>query len=153
MNPGKVISSGCVTSAGCVPRPCAHFLGAGDPHICQHYVHAPNDVKIQLLDDPDPTSDTAVVSWRPSYYGMLKSWRNVPAGFLSFPVSLSDTWKQPRLERFSEVHLMALECLLQGSRSFEASRCPCSVWGGREGPASSSSSTGISPSKPHTLRW
>lgn len=42
-------------------------------------------------------------------------------------------------------------CFLQGSPSFEASRFPCSVWGGRGWPASSSSSTGISPSKLHTL--
>lgn len=64
-----------VTFAGCVPRPCFLLLGSEDPNICQHYVQAPNDVKIELLNDPNPTFDTAVVSWRPSYYGMLEQIR------------------------------------------------------------------------------
>lgn len=57
-------------SIGCIPWPCFNFLGTEDPHICQHYVHAPNDIKIEVLDDPNPIFDTIVVSWRPSYYGM-----------------------------------------------------------------------------------
>lgn len=60
-------------SVGCVPWPCFHFLGTDNPQICQHYVHAPNDVKIEVLDDPNPIFDTIVVSWRPSYYGRLNS--------------------------------------------------------------------------------
>uniref|UniRef100_A0A4W6DCE1 Si:ch211-207e14.4 n=1 Tax=Lates calcarifer TaxID=8187 RepID=A0A4W6DCE1_LATCA len=51
----------------CIPWPCFELL---DPEICQHYVHAPNDVKIEFVNEPDTTSDTIVVSWRPSYYGI-----------------------------------------------------------------------------------
>lgn len=58
-------------SSGCIPWPCFELLGGNDPKICQHYVQAPNDVKIEFVHDPDPKSDTIVVSWKPSYYGML----------------------------------------------------------------------------------
>ncbi|XP_053704638.1 interleukin-17 receptor D isoform X1 [Synchiropus splendidus] len=54
----------------CVPWPCFQLLGEQDPHICQHYVHAPNNVTLEFVHDPDPSSDTLVVSWRPSYYGI-----------------------------------------------------------------------------------
>lgn len=52
----------------CVPWPCFELLG--DPEICQHYTQAPNDVKIEFVHDPNPISDTIVVSWKPSYYGI-----------------------------------------------------------------------------------
>lgn len=55
---------------GCVPWPCLELLGHKDPEICQHYVHAPDDVSVELVDGPDPMLDTAVVSWRPSHYGI-----------------------------------------------------------------------------------
>lgn len=70
-NNASILSQVLLLPPGCVPWPCFQFLGAEDPGICQHYVHAPDDVKVELLDDPDPSSDTAVVSWRPSVYGML----------------------------------------------------------------------------------
>ncbi|XP_029973671.1 interleukin-17 receptor D [Salarias fasciatus] len=54
----------------CVPWPCFELVGREDPKICQHYVQAPDDVKVEFLHDPDPKSDTAVVSWRPSPYGI-----------------------------------------------------------------------------------
>ncbi|XP_062282577.1 interleukin-17 receptor D [Scomber scombrus] len=54
----------------CVPWPCFELLGENDPKICQHYVQAPNDVTVELVDDPDPISDTIVISWKPSYYGI-----------------------------------------------------------------------------------
>ncbi|XP_042265605.1 interleukin-17 receptor D [Thunnus maccoyii] len=54
----------------CIPWPCFELLGENDPKICQHYVHAPNDVKVELVYDPAPESDTIVVSWKPSYYGI-----------------------------------------------------------------------------------
>ncbi|XP_041656100.1 interleukin-17 receptor D [Cheilinus undulatus] len=55
---------------GCVPRPCFELLGEENPEICQHYVHAPNDVKVDFVQGPNPKSDTAVVSWQPSLYGI-----------------------------------------------------------------------------------
>lgn len=55
---------------GCIPWPCSELLGEEDPTICQHYVHAPNDVKVELVHEPDPKTDTIVVSWKPSYYGI-----------------------------------------------------------------------------------
>ncbi|XP_070694939.1 interleukin-17 receptor D [Pempheris klunzingeri] len=65
---------------GCVPWPCFEFLGQDDPTICEHYVQAPNDVKVEFVPEPNPKSDTIVVSWKPSYYGI---------GFLrGFQVSL-----------------------------------------------------------------
>ncbi|GAA6223553.1 interleukin-17 receptor D-like [Lates japonicus] len=54
----------------CIPWPCFELLGEEDPEICQHYVHAPNDVKVEFVNEPDTTSDTIVVSWKPSYYGI-----------------------------------------------------------------------------------
>ncbi|CAN9515872.1 unnamed protein product [Ophioblennius macclurei] len=54
----------------CVPWPCFALVGKEDPKICQHYVQGPDDVKVESLGDPDPKSDTIVVSWRPSQYGI-----------------------------------------------------------------------------------
>lgn len=54
----------------CVPWPCLEFLGRSDPDLCQHYVQAPDDVGVEFVDDVDPVSDTVVISWRPSYYGI-----------------------------------------------------------------------------------
>ncbi|XP_039657202.1 interleukin-17 receptor D isoform X3 [Perca fluviatilis] len=54
----------------CIPWPCFKFLGEEDPQICQHYVQAPNDVKVEFVNEPNPKSDTIVVSWKPSYYGI-----------------------------------------------------------------------------------
>lgn len=61
---------------GCIPWPCFDLLGKEDPKICQHYVQAPNDVKVEFLQEPDPKSDTIVVSWKPSYYGVFIWIRN-----------------------------------------------------------------------------
>ncbi|XP_037540325.1 interleukin-17 receptor D [Nematolebias whitei] len=58
------------TFGSCIPWPCFELLGDEDPRICQHYVHAPTDVKIEFVHEPDPKSDTAVVSWKPSLYGL-----------------------------------------------------------------------------------
>ncbi|CAJ1055405.1 interleukin-17 receptor D [Xyrichtys novacula] len=54
----------------CIPWPCFELLGEEDPKICQHYVHAPNDVKVEFEQELNPKSDTIVVSWKPSYYGI-----------------------------------------------------------------------------------
>ncbi|XP_017266659.1 interleukin-17 receptor D [Kryptolebias marmoratus] len=54
----------------CIPWPCFELLGDEDPRICQHYVHAPTDVKVEFVHEPNPESDTAVVSWKPSHYGI-----------------------------------------------------------------------------------
>ncbi|XP_031142244.1 interleukin-17 receptor D isoform X1 [Sander lucioperca] len=54
----------------CIPWPCFKFLGEEDPSICQHYVQAPNDVKVEFVNEINPKSDTIVVSWKPSYYGI-----------------------------------------------------------------------------------
>ncbi|XP_074498936.1 interleukin-17 receptor D isoform X2 [Sebastes fasciatus] len=54
----------------CIPWPCFELLGEEDPKICQHYVQAPNDVKIEFVHELNTTSDTVVVSWKPSYYGI-----------------------------------------------------------------------------------
>ncbi|XP_032375673.1 interleukin-17 receptor D isoform X2 [Etheostoma spectabile] len=54
----------------CIPWPCFKFLGEEDPEICQHYVQAPNDVKVEFVNELSPKSDTIVVSWKPSYYGI-----------------------------------------------------------------------------------
>ncbi|XP_030589790.1 interleukin-17 receptor D isoform X1 [Archocentrus centrarchus] len=54
----------------CIPWPCFELLGDEDPKICQHYVQAPNDVKVEFLNEPNPESDSIVVSWKPSYYGI-----------------------------------------------------------------------------------
>lgn len=63
-----------------MPWPCLDLLGTEDPKICQHYVHAPNDVKVEFVYEPNPESDTVVVSWRPSYYGEMT--RSSPRGDL-----------------------------------------------------------------------
>ncbi|XP_073326864.1 interleukin-17 receptor D [Pagrus major] len=54
----------------CVPWPCYDLLGEEDPEICRHYVQAPNDVTVEFVPEPNPKSDTIVVSWKPSYYGI-----------------------------------------------------------------------------------
>ncbi|XP_071783703.2 interleukin-17 receptor D isoform X1 [Centroberyx gerrardi] len=54
----------------CIPWPCFELLGEEDPEVCQHYVHAPNDVTVEFLHDQNPKSDNIVVSWKPSYYGI-----------------------------------------------------------------------------------
>ncbi|XP_068196395.1 interleukin-17 receptor D isoform X5 [Antennarius striatus] len=54
----------------CIPWPCFDLLGKQDPKICQHYVQAPNDVMVEFVQESDPKSDTIVVSWKPSYYGI-----------------------------------------------------------------------------------
>lgn len=58
------------TLGSCIPWPCFELMGNEDPHLCQHYVHSPNNVTVEIVDDPDLTSDTVVVSWRPSPYGI-----------------------------------------------------------------------------------
>lgn len=67
----EVISIRRYFSSGCIPWPCFELLGEENPEICRHYVQAPNDVTVESLHEPNPTSDTIVVSWKPSYYGML----------------------------------------------------------------------------------
>nr|XP_057941567.1 interleukin-17 receptor D [Doryrhamphus excisus] len=54
----------------CVPWPCFQLLGKEDPHLCQHFVQAPNDINIELVPDTDTNSETIVVSWKPSPYGI-----------------------------------------------------------------------------------
>ncbi|XP_033484146.1 interleukin-17 receptor D [Epinephelus lanceolatus] len=54
----------------CIPWPCFKLLGEEDPKICQHYVQAPNDVKVEVVNELNPKSDAIVVSWKPSYYGI-----------------------------------------------------------------------------------
>ncbi|KAM7404265.1 hypothetical protein PAMP_011631 [Pampus punctatissimus] len=54
----------------CIPWPCFELLGGNDPKICQHYVHAPNDVTVEIVHDSNPNSETVVVSWKPSHYGI-----------------------------------------------------------------------------------
>ncbi|KAL3063846.1 hypothetical protein OYC64_000213 [Pagothenia borchgrevinki] len=54
----------------CIPWPCFELLGEKDPRICQHYVHGPNNVEIEFVNEPNSESDTIVVSWKPSYYGI-----------------------------------------------------------------------------------
>ncbi|XP_051280991.1 interleukin-17 receptor D [Dicentrarchus labrax] len=54
----------------CIPWPCFELLGEEDPTICQHYVQAPNDVTVEFVHEPNPKSETIVVSWKPSYYGI-----------------------------------------------------------------------------------
>ncbi|CAL8278841.1 unnamed protein product [Boreogadus saida] len=50
----------------CIPWQCAEVFGQEE---CQHYVHGPKDVKVELLPDSSET-DSVVVSWKPSYYGI-----------------------------------------------------------------------------------
>ncbi|XP_061592764.1 interleukin-17 receptor D [Cololabis saira] len=67
----KVVGFNAIGAFGsCVPWPCFALLGGEDPEICQHYVQAPSDVNVDLVDEPNPKYDTIVVSWRPSYYGI-----------------------------------------------------------------------------------
>ncbi|KAM8862665.1 interleukin-17 receptor D [Spinachia spinachia] len=54
----------------CIPWPCFVLLGKVDGELCQHYVQGPNNVTVELVNDPDPSSDTVVVSWKPSYHGI-----------------------------------------------------------------------------------
>ncbi|XP_034394120.1 interleukin-17 receptor D [Cyclopterus lumpus] len=54
----------------CIPWPCFELLGKEDRGLCQHYVQAPNDVTVEFVNELEPKSDTAVVSWKPSYYGI-----------------------------------------------------------------------------------
>ncbi|XP_012686441.2 interleukin-17 receptor D isoform X1 [Clupea harengus] len=53
----------------CVPWPCHAFLGE-TPHICQHYVHAPQNVVVEFLPNLDPKHETAIISWSPSKHGI-----------------------------------------------------------------------------------
>ncbi|KAM4737909.1 interleukin-17 receptor D [Anableps anableps] len=55
---------------GCIPWPCLELLGDKDPTICEHYVHAPEDVKVEFVHEPSPEYDTVVISWKPSHYGI-----------------------------------------------------------------------------------
>lgn len=67
----KALGTKAVKTLGsCIPWPCYELIGNEDPHLCQHYVHSPNNVTVKIVDDPDPTSDTVVISWRPSPYGI-----------------------------------------------------------------------------------
>ncbi|XP_061114629.1 interleukin-17 receptor D [Conger conger] len=54
----------------CVPWPCSLFLGVHIPAVCQHYVHAPHDINVEFLPSDSPVYDTAIISWRPSLYGL-----------------------------------------------------------------------------------
>ncbi|XP_033824745.1 interleukin-17 receptor D [Periophthalmus magnuspinnatus] len=63
-------SKGLKTLGSCIPWPCFELMGNEDPDICQHYVHSPNNVTVETLEDPDLSSDTVVVAWRPSPYGI-----------------------------------------------------------------------------------
>lgn len=67
----KALGSKAVKTLGsCIPWPCFELMGHEDPHLCRHYVHAPNNVTVETVEDLDPSSDTVVVSWRPSPYGI-----------------------------------------------------------------------------------
>lgn len=67
----KALGSKAVKTLGsCIPWPCFELMGSEEPQLCRHYVHSPNNVTVETVDDPDPTSDTVVVSWRPSPYGI-----------------------------------------------------------------------------------
>lgn len=67
----KALGSNAVKTLGsCIPWPCFELMGNEEPQLCQHYVHSPNNVTVEIVDDPDPYSDTVVVSWRPSPYGI-----------------------------------------------------------------------------------
>lgn len=63
-------SSAVPTFGSCIPWPCFELMGNKDPHLCQHYVHSPNNVTVEIVEDPNPNSDTVIVSWRPSPYGI-----------------------------------------------------------------------------------
>ncbi|XP_017343231.1 interleukin-17 receptor D [Ictalurus punctatus] len=72
---GDVETTLGVNSAGlfarCMPWLCHSFLGLQNPEICQHYVHAPQNVTIEFMESQNPKYDTVVVSWRPSQYGIV----------------------------------------------------------------------------------
>uniref|UniRef100_A0A3P9N4C0 Si:ch211-207e14.4 n=1 Tax=Poecilia reticulata TaxID=8081 RepID=A0A3P9N4C0_POERE len=55
---------------GCIPWPCLELLGDEDPSICEHYVQAPDDVKVEFVHESNPKSDSVIVSWKPSHYGI-----------------------------------------------------------------------------------
>lgn len=80
------------SSSGCIPWPCFELLGNEDPKICQHYVQAPNDVKVEFLNDSNSQSDTIIVSWKPSYYGKICLLiENIYLSFImSYPKFLSE---------------------------------------------------------------
>ncbi|XP_032419479.1 interleukin-17 receptor D isoform X2 [Xiphophorus hellerii] len=61
---------GLVSNHGCIPWPCLELLGDEDPSICEHYVQAPDDVKVEFVHESNPKSDTVIVSWKPSHYGI-----------------------------------------------------------------------------------
>ncbi|XP_043982582.1 interleukin-17 receptor D isoform X1 [Gambusia affinis] len=61
---------GLSSNHGCIPWPCLELLGDEDPSICEHYVQAPDDVKVEFVREPNPKSDTVIVSWKPSHYGI-----------------------------------------------------------------------------------
>lgn len=67
----------CFLSLGCIPWPCFDLLGEEDPKLCQHYVQAPNDVKVEFVQEPNPKSDTIVVSWKPSHYGTVQVYTQI----------------------------------------------------------------------------
>ncbi|XP_061760878.1 uncharacterized protein LOC133555265 [Nerophis ophidion] len=68
------------TLGACTPWPCFELLAEDDPHLCEHLVEAPRDIKIDLRPSSDPHSDDVVISWKPSEHGI---------GFLrGFQVSL-----------------------------------------------------------------
>ncbi|XP_037336317.2 interleukin-17 receptor D [Pungitius pungitius] len=54
----------------CIPRSCFVLFGEEDSTLCHHYVQGPDNVTVELVNDLDPSSDTAVVSWKPSHYGI-----------------------------------------------------------------------------------
>uniref|UniRef100_A0A096LVQ8 Si:ch211-207e14.4 n=1 Tax=Poecilia formosa TaxID=48698 RepID=A0A096LVQ8_POEFO len=66
----KVGLSSNHASPGCIPWPCLELLGDEDPSICEHYVQAPDDVKVEFVHDSNPKSDSVIVSWKPSHYGI-----------------------------------------------------------------------------------
>ncbi|KAJ3585803.1 hypothetical protein NHX12_012212 [Muraenolepis orangiensis] len=51
----------------CIPWPCLELVGE---EKCQHYVHAPNEVKVEQVPDRSVDTDSMVVSWKPSHYGI-----------------------------------------------------------------------------------
>ncbi|XP_007571398.1 interleukin-17 receptor D [Poecilia formosa] len=61
---------GLSSNHGCIPWPCLELLGDEDPSICEHYVQAPDDVKVEFVHDSNPKSDSVIVSWKPSHYGI-----------------------------------------------------------------------------------
>ncbi|XP_060793292.1 interleukin-17 receptor D isoform X2 [Neoarius graeffei] len=46
------------------------FAGQQSPEVCQHYVHAPQNVTIEFVECQNPRYETVVVSWNPSQYGI-----------------------------------------------------------------------------------